>query len=130
MLSSKGLIAEISKELLKNVGEISRDIYGALYPALDIVEDGSDLLIIADLPGFKREEINVRLAYNSLTINAEKEPPEYSGLVYMKQRPLKVNRTVHLPIKIEDEKEISGKYENGILTLRVPLTGVTRVKVE
>lgn len=124
------LVKNVSREIIKEIGEKSRDVFEMISPAVDVVEDGTDLLIAADLPGFNKKDIHVRVSGNTLAISAEREQLESSGMAYWRQRPLKVSRRIPLPIKVEEEIEVTGKYENGVLQLRVPLTGVTRVKIE
>ncbi len=124
------LVKNVSREIIKEIGERSRDVFEMISPAVDVVEDGTDLLIVADLPGFNKKDIHVRVSGNTLAISAEREPLESAGMAYWRQRPLKVNKRILLPIKVEEEIEVTGKYDNGVLQLRVPLTGVTRVKIE
>ena len=55
-------------------------------------------------------------------------------MTYWEQRPLRVQKKIQLPVKIEvdeeDEMGVKAKYENGVLTVRLPIKGVGRVVVE
>ncbi|MFQ5762454.1 MAG: archaeal heat shock protein Hsp14 [Candidatus Bathyarchaeia archaeon] len=124
------LVRQLSREVIKGLGDKSREVFELLSPAVDVVEDGPDLLIVADLPGFSKKDINVRVAGSVLTVSAEKESPEYTGPTYWLQRPLKVSRQIPLPIRVEEDIEVKGKYENGVLQVRIPLKGTARVKID
>ena len=124
------ILRRLSRELIKDVGDRSKDVFEFLSPAIDVVEDGSDLLIIADIAGFKKDDIHVRVSDSTLSIVAERDPVDYSGITYWKQRPLRIKRDIPLPVKVEEDTEVTGKYENGVLKLRVPLSGVSKVKID
>ena len=68
-------------------------------------------------------------------ITAKREQAEALGTVYCRPRPLKTDKRVLLPIssKVEEEEEekVEGKatYENGIVTLRMPVPRSTNIPI-
>jgi HSP20 family protein len=70
-----------------------------------------------------------------LYITAKREQAEALVTVYCRPRPLKINKRVLLPIssKVEEEEEekVEGKatYENGIVTLRMPVPRSTNIPI-
>ncbi|MFL6381526.1 MAG: archaeal heat shock protein Hsp14 [Nitrososphaeraceae archaeon] len=93
-------------------------------PAIDIVEERNDLVVRIDLPGFTKENINLRIAEDILTINAKREEQEeHIRAQYYKQRPLNISRKIVLPISTNDDEKVVGtaKYEDGVVTLRIPI---------
>ncbi len=66
-------------------------------------------------------------------IIAKREQAEALGTVYCRPRPLKINKRVLLPIssKVEEEEKVEGKatYENGIVTLRMPVSRSTNIPI-
>jgi HSP20 family molecular chaperone IbpA len=93
-------------------------------PAIDIVEERNDLVVRIDLPGFTKENINLRIVEDILTINAKREEQEeHIRAQYYKQRPLNINRKVILPFSTNDGEKLVGtaKYEDGVVTLRIPI---------
>jgi HSP20 family protein len=128
------LLDHLSKEFMREIGVRSRDVYEMILPPVDMFEDGTDLVIVMDLPGFEKEKIRTRLAEHSLLVSAKRDKPERDGMTYWEQRPLKVNKKIVLPVKIDvdedDETGVKAKYENGVLTVRLPIKGVGRVIVE
>src|SRR5918911_5643587 len=119
-----GLGQYMAKEIMKELDSRSRDFYEFVMPAIDMVEDGNDLVVTIDLPGFAKKDINLRITGNVLSIMAKREQAEALGTVYYRHRPAKIDKRVLLPISLKDQEvKVVGKatYENGIVTLRIPI---------
>lgn len=113
----------MAKEVMRELGNRSKEFYEFIMPAIDIVEDGNDLLIIIDLPGFAKKDIKLRIVEDILSINAKREPEENIGSVYYRQRPSVIEKKVRLPISVSDDEKVVGtaNYVDGVVTLRVPI---------
>ena len=113
----------MAKEVMRELGNRSKEFYEFIMPAIDIVEDGNDLLIIIDLPGFAKKDIKLRIVGDILSINAKREPEENIGTVYYRQRPSVIEKKITLPISVSDDEKVVGtaNYVDGIVTLRVPI---------
>lgn len=120
---SMGLGQYMAKEVMRELGNRSKEFYEFIMPAIDIVEDGNDLLIIIDLPGFAKKDIKLRIVEDILSINAKREPEENIGTVYYRQRPSVIEKKVTLPISVSDDEKVVGtaNYVDGVVTLRVPI---------
>jgi HSP20 family protein len=120
-----GLGQYMAKELMRELGNRSREFYEFVMPAMDMYEDGSDLVVLIDLPGFSKQDISLRLVDNTLSVNAKRERDEHeiTGTVYFLQRPLNIDKRVPLPIKVTEEDKVLGsaKYVDGVVTLRIPI---------
>jgi HSP20 family protein len=120
-----GLGQYMAKEFMKELGNRSKEFYEFIMPAIDMIEDGNDLLVIIDLPGFAKKDIRLRIVGNLLSINAKREPEENTGTVYYRQRPSLIEKKIILPISVnedDDEKVVgTAKYVDGVVTLRVPV---------
>jgi HSP20 family protein len=111
-------------EFSKELGKRSREFFEFVMPATDIVEEKNDLVVRIDLPGFTKENINLRIAEDILTINAKKEEQEQHIITqYYKQRPLNISRKVVLPFSTSDGEKVVGtaQYEDSVVTLRIPI---------
>lgn len=91
---------------------------------IDVVEKDDHFKVRADLPGVKKEDINVRIDGNIVQIDAEtkgeKEFKEDGGKVLRSERYYgSVSRTFTLTQDVDDAKAVA-KYENGVLTLELP----------
>jgi len=119
----------IGKQLNKRVEELSRGFYELIYPPIDMYEEGGYLVVVADLAGFSKDKIKARISGGNLVIEAEREITE-PGVKYITQRPRYVRRVIKLPVTVAKDTEIIGKYENGVLTIRIPISGAATIKIE
>ncbi|WP_229569578.1 archaeal heat shock protein Hsp14 [Saccharolobus caldissimus] len=120
----------IVREIGRRINELSREFYETVIPPIDMYEEGGELVVVADLAGFSKDKINVRITgENDLIITASREI-EYIGTKYYTQRPLRIYKRIRLPAKVKKDSQITAKYENGVLTIRIPIEGAISVKVE
>jgi HSP20 family protein len=127
-----GIGRYVAREIAKELDGRSREFYEFVMPAIDIIEEGNDLVVTIDLPGFAKKDINLRIIGNVLYITAKREQAEPLGTVYYRHRPLKIDKRVLLPISFKEEEEkVEGKakYENGIVTLRIPIPKSTNIPI-
>lgn len=128
-----GIGRYMARELIREIGNRSREFFEFVLPPMDIVEDGNELVILADMAGFAKDEIGVRISDNILTISATREPFEHAGSSYWQQRPLRIEKKVPLPIKVKEEGEeaiAKATYKQGVLEIRIPITGVSEIKID
>jgi len=100
--------------------ETPADNYRAM--ALDIVELDKEFEIMANLPGFRKENIKISVHDNQLMIeaNIEEKKDEYKGTVYRCERYSgNYRRNLLLPENAEPSK-ISAKMEDGVLRIIIP----------
>ncbi len=127
-----GIGRYVARDLAKELDVRSKEFYEFVMPAIDIVEEDNDLVVTIDLPGFAKKDINLRIIGNILYITAKREHEEPLGTVYYKHRPLKIDKRVMLPISLKKEEErVEGRatYENGVVTLRIPIPKSTTIPV-
>ncbi|KAG5653454.1 hypothetical protein H0H81_000343 [Sphagnurus paluster] len=98
----------------------------SLKPRMDLHENAESNRVTAtfELPGLKKEDVNIDLRDGHLTISAEtklSEEHERSGYAVRERRFGKVSRTLQLPQGVKDE-EIKATMENGVLTVTFPKT--------
>ena len=113
------------KEVIKEIGNKSREFYEFVLPPMDMFLDDDNLKIVIDIPGFTKKEIELSLYGDILSINAKKSINEKeTETLISNQRPNVIDKKIRLPIEVKEgeEKIESAKYENGILTLIIPVT--------
>ncbi len=113
------------KEMMKEIGNKSREFYEFVLPPIDMHLTDENLKVLIDIPGFVKEDIKLTLCGNILSIKAKKiMNEEDSKTLISNQRPNMINKKIRLPIEIKEgeEKIESAKYENGVLVLIVPVT--------
>ena len=113
------------KEVIKEIGNKSREFYEFVLPPVDLHLDDNSLKVIIDIPGFDKKDIELTLSGDILSIKAHKVIAEKeSETLISNQRPNIIDKKIRLPIDIKqgEEKIESAKYENGTLTLIIPVT--------
>ncbi len=97
---------------------------GALDMRVDVTEVDGMYKVRADIPGVKKDDINVRIDGNVIQIDAEakkeKDTKDSGGKVLRSERwEGSVSRTFSVSQDV-DEARVSAKYEDGVLTLELP----------
>ena len=114
------------KDVIKEIGNKSREFYEFVLPPIDMYLNDKNLKIVIDIPGFTKNEIELSLCGDILSINAKKKTMDEkeSKSLITNQRPNIIDKKIRLPIEIKqgEEKIKTAKYENGILTLIIPIT--------
>ncbi len=87
----------------------------------DVIDEGDHYLLQAELPGFKKEDINIDLSNNTLTISAnheEKNEENKSNYIRKERHYSSYKRCFHVEgIRPED---IDASYQDGILEVKFP----------
>lgn len=103
-------------------------------PSMEIVEKDDSLLVTAELPGVKKDDVDITLEDGVLTIRGEKkeekkeEKDEKEGKYHMWERKYgSFQRSFTLPHEVEVDK-IDAKFDNGILTVTLPKTAKAKVQ--
>jgi HSP20 family protein len=90
-------------------------------PAIDVVTEDGDLVIKAELPGVKQEDVDITLQDNVLTVSGQRktEQEEERGGYYVRERQYgSFSRSLTVPEGV-DESKIHARYENGVLEVTV-----------
>jgi HSP20 family protein len=105
-------------------------------PAIDVVTDDGNLVLTAELPGVKQEDVNITLHEGVLTISGERktEQEEERGGYYVRERRYgSFSRSLSVPEGV-DESKIHARYENGVLEVTVEGAAVVqepkRIQIE
>jgi HSP20 family protein len=91
-------------------------------PSLDVWETDSDVVYAFDLPGIPEEKISLEMKEDTLTVSAVRARTEEVSddhFYRFERRYGTFARAVGLPQGI-DQDQISARYENGVLEVRVP----------
>lgn len=102
-------------------------------PELDIAEDENNIVVSADLPGMKSEDIDISISGNTLTIRGErKQEEEKKGRNYYRLERCygSFARSVDLPSSV-DASKVSASYKNGVLEITLPkVEEAKKIKIE
>jgi HSP20 family protein len=97
-------------------------------PAVDVVEDRDNVIVRAELPGMKQEEISVSLDGNILMISGERKQEEESDGVetFRAERYFgRFQRILMLPHPV-DPKDVRATYKDGVLSITLPKSEAAR----
>ena len=98
------------------------DVLNTWAPALDVYEDANHLIVRAEVPGMKKEEINVSLENNVLTVSGERRnEKKYEGSEASREERFfgRFARSVTLQKQV-NVSAVKASYKDGILTITLP----------
>lgn len=90
-------------------------------PAVDLYEDNDNLYAKVEVPGMRKEDIDVSLHDGSLTITGERKREEKrEGETHRSERFYgSFSRTLTLPMRV-DAGKVTAQYTDGVLTIKLP----------
>jgi len=92
------------------------------FPPIDIYKRGEDIVIKVGIPGVKKEDVNISILGNSLTIRGERRRDEEvkdEDFYHLEHNYGVFSRTITLPVGIAPE-EMKAYYQDGILRVVLP----------
>ena len=126
------LVPRIAREFASGMDNYAREFYELIMPPIDMTEDEQDLIIRIDLAGFAKNEINISIMEDTLSIKAKRDLKATTATTYSMQRPSNIDRKIKLPLSPKDyeQKQVIGKatYIDGVVTLKIPLKNRIIVK--
>ena len=108
----------------------STEFFDGWTPAVDLYEDKESLIVKVELPGLKKEEIEVSVHDGTLSISGERKPSTQNGSsqTFRSERFFgRFHRAVALPKPVAVDK-IKASYKDGILTVTLPKTEEAKPK--
>lgn len=95
---------------------------GAWSPKVDVYDSKDNILVKADIPGMKKEDIDVSVHGDTLVIKGEKKietEDKEKGSVKTERYYGSFNRALTLPTQVDTSK-VSAAYKDGVLELTMP----------
>lgn len=97
---------------------------GTRGPAIEVYEEKDDVVVKAELPGLKKENLEVNLSNHLLTIKGERKKEEEvkeKGYYYSERSYGSFTRTIEIPKDVQHEK-VWATFKDGVLEVRLPKT--------
>ena len=119
-----GLVKSMAKEMIKEIGNKSREFYEFVLPPVDMYLDEDKLTLLIDIPGFEKKDIKLSLDGNILSIQASKQTSEEKNHnMVCNQRPNIIDKKIRLPVDVKDDEDTvsSAKYSQGVLSIIIPI---------
>lgn len=94
---------------------------GGSYPPLNAFRKGEDFVLVAELPGLDRDDLDIQVKGNTVRLSGRKAPkyPENVG-IHRRERPFgRFDRALTLPIEVDPER-VQASYRDGVLAILLP----------
>jgi HSP20 family protein len=90
-------------------------------PALDLYQNNDNIVAVVELPGMRKEDIEISLQDGTLLISGERkeETSQENGATRTERCTGKFCRSITLPTRV-DVNKVSATYKDGILTVTLP----------
>jgi len=89
----------------------------ATTPAMELENTHSALILRAELPGVNRDDIDIRLTANTVTLSGKRPQPQ--GKQWSEFRYGEFRRSLRLPVAVHSDRA-KAEFVDGILTLTLP----------
>lgn len=122
------------KGILESIDEFFKNPFTQLSFPVELTETDKEYIITAELPGIKKEQIQIDSIGNRLTIsinNIEEltEDDEINHVYRRRHSIQKSSRSIHLPVPI-NEKQVQAKYMDGLLQIRIPRKSGKSIQID
>jgi HSP20 family protein len=96
-------------------------LFSGWAPALDLYQDNDNVVAVVELPGMRKEDIEISLHDGTLTISGERNSGTSNGETAERSERFsgKFRRSISLPTRVDSGK-VSATYKDGILTVTLP----------
>ncbi|KQC16286.1 MAG: Hsp20/alpha crystallin family protein [Methanothrix sp.] len=107
---------EVFRKMLGEVAENLPEVGEA--PAVDVIDSPEEIIVYVDLPGTKKELIDLGVTEDAVTVTAKFERP--AGKYLQRERPeAETSRRIRLSAEVKPE-QVKAKYEDGVLAVHLP----------
>jgi len=96
-------------------------LFNGWSPALDLYQTNDDVVAVVELPGMRKEDIELALHDGMLTISGERKEEKGEGDKAARTERFigKFRRSISLPTRV-DANNVNASYKDGILTVTLP----------
>ncbi|MGZ4268502.1 MAG: Hsp20/alpha crystallin family protein [Solirubrobacteraceae bacterium] len=118
-----GELADLRSRFDRMFEELSEGRERPWAPAIDVVRENGDLVLHADIPGIKPEEVKVEIEDDVLTVSGQhEERKEEKGKDFVRRERHygSFQRSIALPAGV-DAKKIKATTHDGVLEVKIPL---------
>ncbi len=99
-------------------------------PAVDIAEDRNEIVLKAELPGLKQDDIDIELTGDTLTIRGERkfeDEQRKDNYVRMERSYGAFQRSFTIGVPVQNDG-VSASYKDGVLEIHLPKSEATKPK--
>lgn len=91
------------------------------YPALNVFRKGDDFVVVTELPGIRKEDLDIQIKDNTIRISGNK-PVSYADKASIHRRERRggrFDRAITIPVKV-DAEQAKAELRDGVLALFLP----------
>jgi HSP20 family protein len=113
--------SEIDRVFAGLVGQTPLSARSGVFPAINTIGVGDKIIVQAELPGVKPEDIEISVEGNALSLRGERKRDDMSNVNYHRRERAvgRFHKVLALPVEIDPEA-VEAKFEHGVLTLVLP----------
>jgi HSP20 family protein len=103
---------------------------GSVVPVIDLYQTADEVVVKANLPGLKAEDVQITVTDDVLTLRGEfQQQTDQDEVTYhlLERRSGAFERSVMLPSSVQTEKA-DANFEDGVLTIKLPKTEAVKPK--
>ena len=115
-------VDRLFSSMVRGTGPADWPQVGSIGLPVEVSETGSELKVMAELPGVDEKDVSVELTGDGLTIRGEKKVAEErkdQGYHVTERHYGTFSRTLRLPYAVEADK-VQASFKNGVLTVTLP----------
>jgi HSP20 family protein len=106
-----------------SMGNLARQtqLFSGWSPALDLYQNSDNVVAVLEVPGMRKEDIDISLQEGMLTIAGERQSSSGEGENAERTERFsgKFRRSITLPTQV-DAAKVSATYKDGVLTVTLP----------
>jgi HSP20 family protein len=125
-------VSRLLEEFSRSLGAVGALTTAGLSPSIDVTETDKEIEITAELPGLERQDVEISLEDDVLTIRGEKKMPadaeDKNKNYHLTERSYgRFYRAFQLPVGI-DPASVEATMSNGVLKIKIPKPAHTDAK--
>jgi len=100
------------------------------FPAIDVAEHENEFVLLAEMPGVKKEDLKLTVENNALTLSGMRKPyeiPQDARVLLNEVRVREFSRSIEFPSDVEVDK-IAAELQNGLLRVVLPKAEAAKPK--
>ncbi len=120
-------------EILEKIGNEIEELKYMLMkpkrlPLYDLIERKNEIIILIDLPGFSKRDVEIEVGDSYIDIKAERKEKK-EGKYLNKERNESLYRHIEIPYKL-DSNNARARMKNGVLEISIPIEKQKGKKIE
>jgi HSP20 family protein len=93
--------------------------YEAAFPTLDVISQGENLVVLVDLPGVARDDVDITVTNETLTISGRTTPTENGEALWRERFEGGFSRSIRLFVPVKAD-EVTASFDSGVLRISLP----------